>query len=190
MLKFALACSAVFLTSCGLAQHQQSQTLLSETIHVPGDQISPNYSLNISDRRGGMLRIECATSASENRDTSGVFQCFLFDDQRAPGRNLLAPVDAVRSWDNRGRFLAKHLLPGCAEMPDWGARREFVVDGVRLEIALTNLSWVSTGEQQRIVAYDASIRVDAEPNWPSTELASSTETEPAWFFGSSECPAT
>ena len=94
-------------------------------------------------------------------------------------------------WENRGRFLVKHILPGCAEYPEWGRTRNFYLRDMKLTLSIKGEDFIqsSTGEDV-LKSYSIDVTVQRDP-LATTPLAHITNvSQPPWFYGVEQCPKT
>ncbi len=99
-------------------------------------------SLHIKAKDGrDLYSLKCHSAGYEGDpgfDYSGDFECRLI---LADGRNtystlLTEDLDQSRDWESRGRFFAPSLVGKCANIPEFGAVRNFELRGMRLTLRI------------------------------------------------------
>lgn len=71
-------------------------------------------------------------------DYSGLITCRLHSlySKEVVSTLLTETMKQTSDWENRGRFLVKQLLPGCAKYPNWGSKRTFHLRGMELVLSV------------------------------------------------------
>src|SRR3569832_2159899 len=134
--------SLLLALSAGAAQAADKVPVHAITKSVTVSEGSKVDGLDLDIRRGGRtayeLKCHSGSSDSDFPDYSGLIQCYLFDTAQRGRVNLLAePPHGQRVWDNRARFLTGHVYPACAKSPQWGAVREFRMQGMRITLSVS-----------------------------------------------------
>lgn len=124
---------------------------------------------------------------SKEHNYSGLMQCYLFSKYSVDRvENLFNDTyEQRRAWQNRGRFLAIHLLPGCSEYPEWGAIRHFKLRNMELTLAFSNIIFKpNPNDHEAPLAKSYKFQVMAKPVLnSSSEIAERTKSpEPPWFY--------
>jgi hypothetical protein len=92
-----------------------------------------------------LYRIECRSRDQEGHADfiySGDFECRLVSlySHEAHSSLFLENPHATRDWESRARFLAEDLVGACAQRPGWGSSRQFRLRGMRVTLALSDIS--------------------------------------------------
>lgn len=113
--------------------------------------------------------LECRLASLYSRDTVGTL--------------LTETMNQTTDWQNRGRFMKWHLLPGCAEYPDWGRIRTFELRGMDLTIALSDFRFSRlAANQQGPRSYKVNVSVKNDPKSDSSIAQRSKAPQPIWFY--------
>lgn len=116
------------------------------TFDVP-DVSHANVNLDIESREGAPLyKLQCHTAGytgDPDFDYSGDFECRLSSVHGRDSYSTLLTEDEhqSRDWESRGRFFAADLIGACAEVPQFGATREFRLRAMSLVLKLTDLTF-------------------------------------------------
>jgi hypothetical protein len=125
-----------------------------------------DISLQIRARDGRALyTLQCHSAGYEGDssfDYSGDFECRLIS---AEGRNtystlLTEDLDQSRDWESRGRFFAASLKGECANVPEFGAVRNFQLRGMRLTLRISD----PTFKGDKLHSLKLTVAVAPDPN--------------------------
>jgi hypothetical protein len=130
---------------------------------------------------------------SNDHNYSGLIQCYLFSKYSADRvENLLNDSqEQQRDWQNRGRFLAIHLAPGCSGYPEWGSIRHFKLRDMELTLSISDVVLVPNPKNADApLAKSYKFEVIAKPDTgiPSSIAERVNPPEPPWFY-STACRA-
>ena len=151
--------------------------------------------LVIKSTMGKPLYVLTCHSGSFNNDSdfnySGLIACRLSSlySKETVSTLLTETVKQASDWENRGRFLIKHLLPGCAHYPDWGSKRTFYLRNMKLVLSIDDESFTRSPDGEDLLkSYSFNVAVRFDPS-AVTSIAKPTDVpEPSWFYGSELCP--
>jgi hypothetical protein len=153
------------------------------------------FDVTIKDQAGaGVYALKCHSGLYEGDpdfDYSGLFACrlaSLYSKERV-STLLTETTDQPSDWENRGRYLASHLRPGCADYPEWGRTRTFRLRGMKLTLSVRDEKFGKSASESDILqsyTVDVTVRRDDTARTP---IAQSTKVpEPAWFYSTAPCP--
>jgi len=141
-----------------------------------------------SNRGGSVLyRLVCGSGADDGNpeDFSGLIQCKLHPAS-GPGTsdNLFGRERRTsgRSWDNRGRFLDKEVVGGCARVPQWGATRTFDFGSFNLTLRVSDMK---VDRDEKVTRYSFSVRIRP---LDGRSRPAAPGPEPSWFGRPGACP--
>lgn len=134
-----------------------------------------------------LYRLTCGSGLDDEHpeDLSGLIMCKLISsDPMQNPRDLLLLERSTqgRSWETRGRFLAKEVTGRCGTTPQWGRSRIFYVGAMRIEL---NIRDVETRPDGQIVRYSFTATIRNRANGASAPALS---PQPAWFGTIGPCP--
>lgn len=123
-------------------------------------------------------------SGDKDFDYSGFIDCRLISKYSEEKVSTLFAdsEDQTSDWENRGRFLPGHLYPGCAEYPDWGAKRTFLLRGMKITLELKNIRFDDATNRNVAGDFDFSITVINHSGANSALSEFSNVKEPYWFY--------
>lgn len=112
-----------------------------------GPEDSLRLSLTLRSPSGRPLyRLDCDHYDNETPDFdySGDFECRLLPLYRGTPYSTLLTDDPHqnRDWQSRGRFLIPELRGRCADYPEYGRVRHFRLRGMRLTLALSDITFM------------------------------------------------
>jgi len=121
-------------------------------------------------------------------DYSGLIDCrFISTYSKNKFNTLFAENKRQDSdWENRGRFLVEHLLPGCASYPEWGATRQFQLRGITVVLKISNIKFADLSKNSTVDTFDLSVTVKNTPNIQSVRTQAPETEEPHWFYHPSD----
>jgi hypothetical protein len=136
-----------FLLCCFAAPCVRTQTYppidpTRRTFDVP-EVDKANVLLIIQSRqRQPLYKLQCHSrgySGDPDFDYSGDFECRLTSVGQNDKYSTLLTEDAKQSrdWESRGRFFASELRGPCAEIPEFGATRDFRLRGMDIVLQIT-----------------------------------------------------
>lgn len=153
--------------------------------------------------------IECGTGAMNDahsgdnpRDDyvyyySGDWDCGLkrVGEKRPVPPTLLAEGGEGRDvgWPNRGRFYAEELAGRCADYPEYGSVRHFLLRGMRISMSVTHVRTETpmperqTRAVARFLSFRFDLRVEPDPA-ATTPLAQPPEVEDPFVRGEVAVP--
>ncbi len=160
------------------------------TYHID-DVNKGGFDVDLRGSRGKPIyKLSCHSGEYEDDsgfNYSGLFQCRLSSlySKEKVSTLLTETVHQSTDWQNRGRFLAEHLRPGCAQYPEWGDTRTFRLRGMKLTLSVRDINFIKPSDGKDILqsfTFSVSVRKD---NDAQTSIARAPETpEPPWFYGS------
>jgi hypothetical protein len=158
-----VACLLVVVSAS--AQSYPAPAPIRKTFYV-SDVNKADVSLHIKAQDGrDLYTLQCHSAGYEGDpgfDYSGDFECRLV---LADGRNtystlLTEDLDQSRDWESRGRFFVASLRGGCANVPEFGAVRNFELRGMRLTLRIFNPVF----EGEKLHSLKLSVTVAPDPN--------------------------
>lgn len=122
-------------------------------------------------------------------DYSGLMQCYFRSLRtRDSVSTLFTETERQQTdWENRGRFLPHHILPGCSEYPEWGSIRHFYLRGMKVTLSVKNVRIGRKGEELSPQSYDFFIDVVPDPAALRSIAAKVQVVEPHWFYYGKSC---
>jgi hypothetical protein len=117
---------------------------LTETFHFP-DATKASVSISILKTDGQpAYRVDCHQFGYDDPefDYSGDFECRLSSLYSKETHSTLFTDEQhqSRDWQSRARFLSEELVGQCAEYPEYGRTRAFLLRGMRIVLELSNIS--------------------------------------------------
>jgi hypothetical protein len=160
----------------------------TKTIHVP-DAAMAEVVLQLTDIRGDpAYTLSCygAKAVPPGNDFvyTGDFECRLVEARNARSTySTLLTEDAQQSrdWESRARFFATELEGACADVPEFGRKRTFLLRGFRLTLTLSELRFTD-GHQLQSFVLTISARNDSRPG-AQREIASAPTISRRWATG-------
>lgn len=155
------------------------------------DQASAEITLR-SAKGEPLYSLDCHSGSfdSSDFDYSGLLACrlvSLYSKERV-STLLTETVNQTSDWENRGRFLVKHLLPGCASYPDWGRSRTFYLRGMKLVLSIDKETFNRSSTGKRLLeSYSFDVIVQPDPSAVSSIARKTNVPEPPWFYGNKPC---
>lgn len=185
------------VTSCAVAasnNHWPKVEGFQESFHF-NDVDKAGLSLIIKSVTNKPLYALTCHSGSFNDDSefdySGLIACRLSSlySKEVVSTLLTETMKQTSDWGNRGRFLVKHLLPGCAKYPNWGSKRTFYLRSMELVLSIDDESFAQSSDGKELLkSYSLNVIVRPDPS-AVTSIAKATDVpEPSWFYGSEPCP--
>ena len=125
-----------------------------------------DISLQIKARDGRALyALQCHSAGYEGDSSfeySGDFECrlILAEGQNTYSTLLTEDLNQSRDWESRGRFFAASLESECANIPEFGAVRNFELRGMRLTLRISD----PTFRDDKLHSLKLTVDVAADPN--------------------------
>lgn len=133
----------LFFSVSASAQSYPAPASIKKTFDV-SDVSKADISLQIKAPDGHALyTLQCHSAGYEGDssfDYSGDFECrlILAEGQNTYSTLLTEDLDQSRDWESRGRFFAASLKGECANVPEYGAVRNFELRGMRLTLRISD----------------------------------------------------
>jgi hypothetical protein len=147
------------------AQSYPAPASIKKTFDV-SDVSKADISLQIKARDGRALyTLQCHSAGYEGDssfDYSGDFECrlILAEGQNTYSTLLTEDLDQSRDWESRGRFFAASLKGECANIPEYGAVRNFELRGMRLTLRIFDPMF----QGDKLHALKLTVAVAPDPN--------------------------
>lgn len=94
---------------------------------------------------------------------------------------LAEEMPQTADWEGRSRFLLNDVVGQCANTPDWGAERTFLLRRMRIQVGLRNVHLVGNTQGFVVAPYSVTYSVVPEANAETSIARASSVPEPAWF---------
>jgi len=171
-----------FAALCLGAQSYPVVAPLQRTFDVP-DVGKANVSLDIKSARGASLyNLQCHSAGNspepDQFDYSGDFECKLSSVGHYEAYSTLLTEDAhqSRDWESRGRFFSAELRGVCADIPEFGANRDFALRGMKLTLQITDPVFTEDGKLSSL-KLTVTVRADAHAQRPIAEIVPIPKTQ-------------
>lgn len=118
-------------------------------------------------------------------DYSGFFHCRLRSlyTKEELGSLLTDSFEETKEWENRGRFLVEHLLPGHENYTDWGRERHFRLRGIEIIFKIWDESFKKQNNELSIEAFKFSVEIRNSPSSIREISEPPAKPRPKWFYG-------
>ena len=174
------------LCACsGWAQSWPIIQPVEQTYHVNNPD-QGGVSLTIRTPSGSAVyKIDCANGNTPDNafgfDFSGDFECLL---QTVPPNYSFSTYFTEnphqdRDWQSRARFFASEVADPCAQIPDLGRIRAFRLRGMKITLAMSNVSFSGQGKDLHLKSFDFRIAADVDPT-ARTNITEPPLFEPKW----------
>jgi hypothetical protein len=162
---------ALLLLSAGSSWPQSWPTIqpVERTYHVESPD-KPGVTLTIrTPTAGAIYRVDCGNGDTPDGafgfDFSGDFECRL---QTVPPNYSFSTYFTEnprqdRDWQSRARFFAHEVIEPCAQIPDLGRIRTFRVRGMKITLAMSNISFSGDGKEPHLRSFDFRIAAEVDP---------------------------
>lgn len=120
-----------------------------------------------------LYKLQChhaGYTGDPNFDYSGDFECRLSSVGAKDQYSALLTEDVhqSRDWESRGRFFAEDLKGECAKIPQFGAKRDFKLRHMDLQLRITTPVFGNSG-QLKSLNLTVTVRPDPSANTPIAE---------------------
>lgn len=190
---FALVMSVAECTVAASHGHWPAVKGLQKSFHF-NDVDKAALNLTINSVSGKPLYALTCHSGSYNDDSdfdySGLIACKLSSlySKETVSTLLTETMKQTSDWENRGRFLVKHLLPGCGQYPDWGSKRTFYLRGMKLVLSIDDEVFTRSPDGKDFLeSYSFNVAVRSDPSAVTSIAQPTVVPEPSWFYGSKSC---
>lgn len=120
-------------------------------------------------------------------DYSGFFHCRLISlySKEELGSLLTDSLEETKEWENRGRFLVDHVIPGHADYVDWGRERHFRLRGIEIILKIYDETFKrkSDGSIDNVKAFSFNVNIKNRPSSDGEISEPPDNQRPKWFYG-------
>jgi hypothetical protein len=156
------------------------------------DPETAKFQLAITDsqeRPSYVLSCQSGDLEDDDFNFSGLFHCRLISrySKENVSSLLVESLPQTADWEGRARFLLNQVVGQCADTPDWGAERTFVLRRMRLTLAVHDVRFGGSVEHPEVQSFKFSYGIEPDERAVSPIALKAGTSEPAWFASGDGC---